>query len=164
MKDDKLNLIRMADHITLALRENLESFVGHKVTHTTTKQVKEDLQASFEGLQERGLIAQESGFKVGEVNILWQTWNWKKRLKWTFCNKTPLIKLYFKAKKKAIDDYNLNIYLLEELENPPEDIPDSLEMPEHLISGPKSIIITNMEIRPVQSIEYITLDMELSND
>ena len=166
--DNKISQECAIDALTHNIRTNLENYVGDN-RKEGLKEIKNSLYNSLKRFEEMGLIANEheDGFKVGEVSHLWSRWTIKQKLKWIFYNKTPFVKTMSEKIRKEIDDYNSLIVDLKIHEkNHPDSgliVPAGKEYPEHLIMGQKQIIVSDILVKPVMGVDFVTINFTVDN-
>jgi len=135
------------------VKKSLESCVGT----VDLDSVKKELLKTLGNLQKRELIAPQ--FEIGTCSQLWSSWTLKQKLKWYFYNKTPIIRDLSDQIRKGIDDYNILAwdYKTEKYAEDPKEYPD------YLIPFPKTIIVSNIYVKPTQGVEFIAIDFTLSD-
>jgi hypothetical protein len=170
---EKVNARIVLNTISKVLREHLEPLAG-----TTPKldDVKNSVGRYLDSLSTRQLV---HGYEVGEVKQLWQSWTLKQKFKWSIYNKLPVIKEISAEHRNLIHEHNSMIDLIHALEIPDpsclhssesDETYDDLykykrkELPEHLICDPKTIVLTDVKIKPVKSLDFISINVEVSGD
>lgn len=153
MNHKDINESFSVDFIQNEIRQSLEKHIGT----TDLEAVKESLSNTLNHIYNRELITDQ--FKIGRCGQLWSLWSLKQKFKWYFYNKAPIVKDLSERIRNEIDDYNS--LLVDPETHEYASIPK--EYPEHLQPSPKSIMITDMQIKLKQSIDFITLDVTLGD-
>lgn len=142
------------DYIQQYIKNGLYQHIGTM----DIKAVKQTLANTLNDISKSGII--ENPYKDPKVYQLWSSWSFVKKLKWYFYNKAPIIKDQSKQIRDLIDDYNLSIY-----DNETQEYTETpKEYPELLQPSPKTIYITEVDMRLNHGIDFISLNVTLGDD
>lgn len=144
------------NYVQSMLRSKLtENFVGR----INPESVRKVVEAQLKTFQDQGILSPEESTKVEKVRQLWAMWSLKEKLKWIFYNKFPIIKSLSNKYRKLTQEYNSLVFEFNELH--PGDVYERIELPEHLIPDPKTVVVADIQIRPVATLDMLELSFEL---
>ena len=161
----------VSENIQKDIREGLEKFIFEPVVNDG--KIKEVITDILNKYYESGDIVDHNIQQPDnvKVDLMWRTFSWKQKLKWYFYDK------FLKKNKKEIidivDNYNslvfkLNNKLLAELDEDDEDgsyVPKStMDYPYYVQPNPKQIIVSDIRIKPNQTLSYVRLDLTIDKD
>jgi len=143
---DYINKKRILQYTSQRLTNALKGFVGK----VNSKEVMNEIQATLKRLDDEAVITKS--FKEPKVSILWEKWKFRQKFKWFIANK--LFEWLGNETRQAIDNANIKPIEYDSLE-----AHENAPYPDWAITTPKSIIVTDIFIRPITSIEFITIDL-----
>lgn len=154
-----LDRIRVTDEITRKviseidkiLKPNESNFVGN----IDIEKVKGTISSTLRSFQDKNIVASGDGFKVGDVDILWNTWTEAQRAKWVLVNETyPEIA---KDARDIVDDFNKELY-----DYDTDTTEGHVDYPWWAVPCPKMVTVVDMMVKPVQALDFIKIDFTLS--
>lgn len=165
--DIRIHALRVAEAIGHAIRNDV-----NKLPKLSREDVQKSIYQSLKNCEKAGIIVEErnDGFKVGDVSILWESWSFKQKMKWHLYNSVPYFKKMGNEIRAEIDSYNELVTKVRDMEKSPTHFPLDLyelenlsykDYPDHLVVGPKTIVITNVMIKPFKGIDFILMDLEI---
>ena len=150
---------RYLDHIAYYIRTNLTYNLGKIMNEKNKEIIESNIKSTLSKQVKDGVLQAAS---VNNVQILWNSWNFKKKLKWLFYNKFPIIRHQSKTIRAYIEEVNALKYEINELH--PGDIHSYLVIPDHLIPNPNSIIVSDIKVFPARSLEFINLNIKFDKE
>lgn len=147
--NDRINAMVLINYIKHTFED---CFVFSKLSK---KDITKESKRILNGLKDKGAL---SDFNVGQVGTVWENWNIKQKIKWLFYNKTPILKNISKQLLNTIEKHNGLVHSLLDIA---QDAPDLINIPEHLISNPKSHVTIDIFIKPIQSIGSINMSFKI---
>lgn len=152
---NKISDMQALDYVQTTLRQQLEGYVG---TVPDQNEIKETLTKTLKDLENQKIVC-SSDTQNTKVEQLWKTWSIKQKLKWFTYNKLPILRESSEATRKAIDNYNDLAFKTEEFTG----YYDPMEYPEHLITSPKSVLVTDVNLKLNTSIDFIVMDFTIGD-
>lgn len=153
---DKMQILdtvtrQVISDINEILKPNEPTYVGD----VDIEKVKDSIANTLRSFQAKNIVAPEDGFKVGKVDILWNTWTDAQRIKWVLVNEThPEIA---QEARELVDDFNKELY------NHDTDTAEGhVDYPWWAIPCPQMVTVVDMMIKPVQAINFVTVNFELT--
>ncbi len=137
------------------LKDSLEKFSGSVPDYEA---VRAATALSLERFVTRKVV---NSFEVGKVSQLWQSWTFKQKSKWFFHRYTPFLRSAGFKLIKEIEKHNISEY--EKEREDPEIVLKLREIPDHLTPYPKIIYVTDIKIKPMQSLDFIKCDFMIGS-
>ena len=162
---DNVNRLKVVDHVSRTLSKTIMDAEVGKNTTGAEQRIKENINSTLKQFHNQGLIHNQEAPDV-KVDILWNSWTLKQKAKWFLTNKICPWIAKDTRDLHTIQDLNiLELYAnWVDAEHPfAEPSVYRSDMPEWAIINPKSIVISDITIRPIQSLDFITVNIEVGD-
>lgn len=133
--------------------QKLQQFVDEPYKKDTTDVVEQAVQDAIDRLTDRNVVEQNK--PVTKVQMMWESFTLKQKIIHTICNK--LIPVISRYKRSSIDKQNI-INIIEDEEC------TKIKYPYWAVNDPKGIILVDLEIRPVSSLNFINIKIGIGNE
>lgn len=135
---------------------SLRSAIGQKTGPVTQEVVRKSVNRM---LAEMNAVIM--GGSVTDVQLLWNKFSLKEKLQWFWMNKLTSKAAKIRAEIDAENERRYNA-ALEELEDEDDEADyERIKYPYLAESSPKSMFVIDLKIRPIQPLEFISLNVQL---